>query len=479
MFRADELVNAIGGRLMAGRADRPIYAIATDTRRLTPGALFWALRGERFDAATFVPEALAKGACGAVVPEDGLPAASVWSGGDSLIITVGDTLRALQDAAAAHRARFGGAVVAVTGSNGKTTTKEMAAAILAQRGPVLKTEGNLNNHIGVPLTLFGLTAAHHAAVVEMGVNHPGEMTRLCAIARPTVGVITNVGRAHLEGFGGLDGVARAKGELFEALDSGGTALVNVDDPRVAALAVDLRSRVVTFGMTAADVRGRVLEEGTRSGTRIEISAGGARTECFLPVIGRHNAANAVAAAAVAVALGFDLRQIGEGLASFRPAAMRSELVTAPSGVVVFNDAYNANPSSMELALDTVGRLRGGGRVYAVLGDMLELGSGSETLHREVGRAAARARLDGLVTVGRAAGWIADEAGRAGMSASTIVSVATAAAAVPVVVAWSRPDDLVLIKGSRRMGLERVAAGLGIASRTAHGETSQSGSELRR
>ena len=361
MFRADELVNVIGGRLVVGRADRTIDAISTDTRRLPPGALFWALRGERFDGAAFVEEALARGACGAVVPADAVPDARVWQGRDVVVIAAGDPLRALQEAAAAHRARFGLPVVGVTGSNGKTTTKEMAAAILAQRGPVLKTEGNLNNHIGVPLTLFRLGAAHRAAVVELGINHPGEMTRLCEIARPTVGVITNVGHAHLEGFGGLDGVARAKGELFEALGADGVAVVNLDDPRIATLGAGLTCRALTFGLTAGDVRGRIVDEGTRSGTRIEIRHDGARAECVVPVVGRHNAANALAAAAVAVALGTDLESVAKGLERFRPAAMRSELVTAPSGVVVFNDAYNANPSSMERALDTAGRLRGAGR----------------------------------------------------------------------------------------------------------------------
>ena len=467
MFRADELVNVIGGRLVVGRADRTIDAISTDTRRLPPGALFWALRGERFDGAAFVEEALARGACGAVVPADAVPDARVWQGRDVVVIAAGDPLRALQEAAAAHRARFGLPVVGVTGSNGKTTTKEMAAAILAQRGPVLKTEGNLNNHIGVPLTLFRLGAAHRAAVVELGINHPGEMTRLCEIARPTVGVITNVGHAHLEGFGGLDGVARAKGELFEALGADGVAVVNLDDPRIATLGAGLTCRALTFGLTAGDVRGRIVDEGTRSGTRIEIRHDGARAECVVPVVGRHNAANALAAAAVAVALGTDLESVAKGLERFRPAAMRSELVTAPSGVVVFNDAYNANPSSMERALDTAGRLRGAGRVYAVLGDMLELGSGAESLHREVGRAAARAGLDGLVAVGPAARWIAEEARRAGMAARAVVSVDAAADAVAVIAGWCRAGDVVLIKGSRRMALERVATGLGVGPRPAH------------
>ncbi|MBI3608284.1 MAG: UDP-N-acetylmuramoyl-tripeptide--D-alanyl-D-alanine ligase [Nitrospirae bacterium] len=461
MFRADELVTAIEGVLRGGRPDRIIDTISTDTRRIPAGALFWALRGERYDGARFVEDALANGACGAVVPEDAVSPARTRQEPDVVIITVRDTLRALQDAASAYRNRFRLPVVAVTGSNGKTTTKEMVAAILERRGPVLKTHGNLNNHIGVPLTLFGLTAAHHAAVVELGVNHPGEMTRLCAIARPTVGVITNVGYAHLEGLGGIDGVACAKGELFQALGPDGTALVNADDPRVAGLMTGLQSRVLTFGMTAGEVRGRMVEEGTRSGMRIEIRYGADRVECFLSVIGRHNAANALAAAAVGVGLGVDLETVGKGLAGFRPAAMRSELVRSPSGVTVLNDAYNANPSSMERALGAVGRLRGAGRLYAVLGDMLELGETSEILHRNVGRAAAQVRLDGLVTVGPAARWIADEAVRAGMAREAIVSVDTAADAVPLIAAWSRPEDLVLIKGSRRMGLERVAEGLGI------------------
>lgn len=465
MFRVGELVNAIGGTLVVGRPDDVIGAVSTDTRRLAPGELFWALQGERFDAVAFVDEALAKGACGAVVPERSA-SESTWKTRDVVIISVRDTLRALQDAAAFHRRRFRLPVVAITGSNGKTTTKEMTAAILGGRGAVLATQGNLNNHIGVPLTLFGLTVAHIAAVIEMGVNHHGEMTRLCEIARPTVGLITNIGHAHLEGLGGVEGVARAKGELFHALGPDDVAVVNVDDRRVSELARALRSRVVTFGMEAADVRGRVLEDRTRSGTRIEIRSGQHRTECFIPIVGRHNAINAVAAAAVGVTLGLDLDGIREGLERFQPAAMRTEFVTTPSGLVVLNDAYNANPSSMARALETVGSLREAGRVYAVLGDMLELGTAEEQLHREVGVAAARSRLDGLVTVGRAARWIGEEARRAGMAEHAVVSVDAAEEAIPVIAAWARAGDLVLIKGSRRMGLERVATGLGASGHAA-------------
>lgn len=461
MFRVDELVSVVHGRLLGGRPDRVIAAVSTDTRRLEPGALFWALRGPRFDGAAFVEGALARGACGAVIAEDAIPSLRGWQGGDASMIAVQDPLRALQDAAAAYRSRFAIPVVAVTGSNGKTTTKEMAAAILSRRGPVLKTQGNLNNHIGVPLTLFGLTPAHHAAVIELGINHAGEMTRLCEIARPTVGLITNIGRAHLEGFDGLTGVARAKGELFQALPADGLALLNADDARIFALRKGLRCASLTFGLTSADVQGAIVEEGTRAGMRIEIRYRGGKAEAFVPVVGRHNASNAMAAAAIAAALGVDLETIAEGLAAFRPAAMRSELLTTPSGVTVFNDAYNANPSSMERALDTIGRLRGSGRVYAVLGEMFELGEASEALHREIGQAAARARLDGLVTVGAGGRWMAEAAAGGGMAPHTVVAVGTAEDAVPVIAAWVRRGDLVLVKGSRRVGLERVAAGLGI------------------
>lgn len=460
MFRVDELAAVIDGRIVAGRPDAVINAVSTDSRRLQPATLFWALKGERFDGAAFVADALAAGACGAVVSRASVPNPDVWRHRDVAIIAVADPLRALQDAAAAYRSRFSIPVVGVTGSNGKTTTKEMVAAILAQRGDVLKTHGNLNNHIGVPLTLFELSPSHASAVVELGINHHGEMTRLCEIARPTAGVITNVGHAHLEGFGGLEGVAKAKGELFAALPKDGVALINADDEHVFALRRGLRCESLSFGMRDAEVSGRVVDESTRAGLRLEIRYAGSAVSCFVAVIGRHNAANAVAAAAVAVALGADLEAVRRGLESFRPAGMRSELVTTPTGVDVFNDAYNANPSSMVRALETVARLRGGGRLFAVLGEMRELGEASEPLHREVGQAAARAGLDGLIAVGPAARWLADEAVKAGMPGRAIAWVEAAADAVPVITAWSRAGDLVLIKGSRRVGLERVAEGLG-------------------
>lgn len=462
MFRVDELAAAVKGRIVAGRPEVTIEAISTDTRRLPPGAMYWALKGERFDGAAFVADALSAGACGAVVAEASMPSSDVWQGRDAAIVAVIDPLRALQDAAAAYRARFSIPLIGVTGSNGKTTTKEMLAAILARRGEVLKTHGNLNNHIGVPLTLFGLSPVHRAAVVELGINHPGEMTRLCEIARPTAGVITNVGHAHLEGFGGIEGVARAKGELFASLPSDGTALINADDSRVLALRKHLRCASLTFGFADGDVRGRVVDELTRAGTRVEIRYAGSAVQCFIPVVGRHNAANALASAAVAVALGVDLETIRQGLEAFRPAKMRSELVSTPAGIDVFNDAYNANPSSMERALETVASLRGPGRVWAVLGEMRELGDTSEALHRRVGQAAALAGLDGLVAVGPAARWLADQASKAGMPAHAIEWVETAAEALPVIQAWSRPGDLVLVKGSRRVGLESVAEGLGVA-----------------
>jgi UDP-N-acetylmuramoyl-tripeptide--D-alanyl-D-alanine ligase len=463
VFLVGELAGLVKGRIVAGRADALIATISTDTRRLPAGALFWALKGERFNGAAFVADALAAGASGAVVPADSLPDPALWRGRDVAILAVDDPLRALQDAAAAHRARFAIPVVAVTGSNGKTTTKDMVAAILARRGGVLRTQGNLNNHIGVPLTLFGLSPAHHAAVVELGINHSGEMTRLCEIAKPTVGVITNIGHAHLEGFGGIEGVARAKGELFASLPHDGLALVNADDPRVAALRKDLRCESLTFGLGRADVWGRVVEELTRAGIRVEIGHAGSVVQCFIPIIGRHNASNAIAAAAVAISLGVDIETVRSGLESFRPALMRSELVTTPGGLDVFNDAYNANPSSMERALETVARVRGAGRLWAVLGEMRELGEAAEALHREVGRAAARAALDGLVAVGPAARWLAEEALHAGMPSRAIAWVETAEQALPVIAAWSRPGDLVLVKGSRRVGLEYVARGLGVGA----------------
>jgi UDP-N-acetylmuramoyl-tripeptide--D-alanyl-D-alanine ligase len=372
------------------------------------------------------------------------------------VIVVPDSLRALGDLAAYHRRRMPARVIGITGSNGKTTTKEMTAAIAAERWRVLRSEGNLNNLVGLPLTLLGLEPGDEVAVVEMGMSHAGEIRRLAAIAAPQVGVVTNVGPVHLEGVGDLAGVAAAKGEILEGIAPGGTAVLNADDPATPAMAARWSGRLLSFGLGAtADVRAEGIETAPHGTDFTLVLADGGRARVRLPWIGEHNVRNALAAAAAARCLGADGAQIRAGLEKARPAAMRFEIGTIPPGVTVVNDAYNANPASMRAALAALSRLPGAGRRALVLGDMLELGAAAPAEHRELGRAAAAAAPALLLAVGAFAAEVAGGARAAGLSPSAIATAPDAEAAAALLAAWLRPGDLLLLKGSRGVRLERV------------------------
>jgi UDP-N-acetylmuramoyl-tripeptide--D-alanyl-D-alanine ligase len=406
-WTGEEIARAVGAAAPAGA--RSASAVCTDTRKLTPECLYVALRGATHDGHAFAADALARGAALALV--DHLPA-----GVDAArALVVSDTLRALGDLAAWTRGRWGGRVVAITGSNGKTTTKEMLAAILEQVWPgrVLKTYGNLNNLIGLPLTLFNLGGDEEAAVLELGMNAFGEIARLTEIATPDVGVITNVGPAHLEGVGSLDGVARAKGELFKGMPATGTIAVNMDDARVAAAATAFAGRRIEFGAGRA-VRAEAIDDGGVSGLAFTLSIGVQRAPVRLHAAGRHNVHNALAAAAAAHALGIEIGAIAAGLAAAEPPKMRMQVVRLTNGVTVINDAYNANPGSTEAALDAVGRLPG--RAIAALGEMRELGAQSDALHAAVGAHAVAAGVAWVLAVGPGAEPIAAGARRAGAAA---------------------------------------------------------------
>jgi len=400
LFTAAEILSATGGRLMRGDPSRVVSGISINSRTIQAGDLFIAIKGERFDGHQFIYEALERGASGVLVSVSShrIPRTTEEETllRDKILIGVTDTLAALQGLSRLHRLRWVLPVVAVTGSNGKTTTKEMAAEILAGRYVTLKNEGNLNNQIGVPLTLFRLTSAHQAAVLEAGISRPGELKRLCEIALPQVGVITNIGPAHLETLGTLDAVAAAKAELIEALSpSEGVAVLNRDDPYYPLLRSRAPGRVVTFGTDPdADIHMDAIRE---SGSRVKMTLDcrssvfgiapyldksrrasrrapateRTRVEIDLPAIGRHNAMNAAAAAAAAWVLGCDLEDIRRGLENYRPIAMRLEW-TEWEGRTILNDAYNANPASMLAALETLKNFQTQGRRIAVVGDMLEL-----------------------------------------------------------------------------------------------------------
>ncbi|HWI40435.1 MAG TPA: UDP-N-acetylmuramoyl-tripeptide--D-alanyl-D-alanine ligase, partial [Verrucomicrobiae bacterium] len=399
MFSIEEVAAATGGMLTGG-AGQVVQRVSTDSRTAAAGDLFVALRGERFDAHDFIDAAAGRGVAAFLVEagrEMLVPAAAAAVG-------VSDTLRGLGDLAAFHRRRFDIPVAAITGSNGKTSTKEMLASILSVSGEGLKTEGNLNNLIGLPHMVLRLHGDHRWAVLEMGMSEPGEIDRMAEIAAPRVGVITNVFPAHLESMGSVENVARAKGELFLRLQPGAVAVYNADDPLVAALPAPPGVDRLSFGIDAGDVRAEALERLGRLGQRIALSLPTGRVELTLHAFGRHNVANAAAAAAAAVVLGVPAGEIAAGLERFRPYDKRFRLEDLGS-LVLIDDSYNANPASTRAALETLAILKEEGRGIAVLGDMLELGPGSAAAHRETGRIAA-STADRLYLLGEMGGEVA-------------------------------------------------------------------------
>ena len=431
-----------------------ISGVSIDSRSIKEGELFVALKGDRFDGHEFVPDAIKKGAWGALVDRTALENRFSLLGGLKNILPVEDTLHALQEMAQMHRGKFSIPLVGITGSNGKTTTKEMLAGILKQIGPVLKNEGNLNNHIGVPLTLMKLNERHRAAVVEMGMSAAGEIDLLARLVNPTVGVITNIGSAHLEFLGSLDKVAEAKGELLDNLKTDAAAVLNADDPYFGMLKNKFSGRIISFGITnKADVVATEIREDLHH-TDFTITSSSESWKVQLRAVGTHNIYNALAATAAAIAASAPLDAVKTGLEDFVPVAMRSE-VREIDGRTVLADCYNANPSSMDAAIKTMVSLAAGRRSIAVLGDMLELGPSAAEAHREVGRTVARSGVDIVITYGSLAKDIGAGALEAGMSKDRIFNAATIATAARLIKRLSQPGEVVLIKGSRGMKMEKI------------------------
>ncbi|MBK7250593.1 MAG: UDP-N-acetylmuramoyl-tripeptide--D-alanyl-D-alanine ligase [Gammaproteobacteria bacterium] len=440
---------ACGGRLVG--ADRTYAGVSTDTRTIGPGELFIALRGPRFNGNEFLAAAQAAGAVGAVV--DGEQALSIAQ------IVVPDTQVALARAAQAWRRDFPHPVIGVAGSNGKTTVKEMIAAILSQGGPCLATRGNLNNHIGVPLTLLRLEPEHRFAVIEMGANRAGDVAGLVAIARPDVGLITNAGAEHLEGFGSLEGVARAEGEMVAGLEPAAVAVINADDPFAPLWRQMTRASVLSFGLAvdadfrAADLHSEVTARGFV--TRFMLVSPAGRIAIELALAGRHNVANALAAAAAASAAGATPAQLAAGLATMRAVPGRLQLKLAQAGAWIIDDSYNANPSSVQAGLEVLVGL--GGRRWLVLGDMAELGSFAESSHAEVGRAARAGGVERLLATGPLAALAAEAFGSGG---EWYPDVQALTRALEISLA---PDVRVLVKGSRVNRLERLVEALTVTT----------------
>jgi UDP-N-acetylmuramoyl-tripeptide--D-alanyl-D-alanine ligase len=439
----------VQGRLVG--ADQPFAAVTTDTRALTSGSLFVAIPGDRFDGNDFVEEAFTKGAAGALVSRLGSSALAQ--------IEVRDSRRALGAMARAWRASFTIPLVAVTGSSGKTTVKELIAAILGVSRSVCVTQGNLNNDIGVPLTLMRLTAEHDVGVIELGANHAGEIDYLASLAQPTVGVITNAAAAHLEGFGSLRGVCVAKGELLDHLPRAGTAVLNADDQfRSDWVARSRCEFAVTFGFSpSADCRVVGEPHFLAKGAEFRMHLpDGEEADVWLPLLGRQNVANALAAAAAAQAVGTSVDDIIAGLARAAPVRGRLRAVPGRNGATIVDDSYNANPGSVRAALDHLAALAG--KRILVLGNMAELGPAGPALHSEIGEY-ARGRCDALFAIGE----LASEAAKAfGAEGRTVADVEAARAAIEPSLA---SDVTVLVKGSRVMGLDRLVRALELESRT--------------
>jgi UDP-N-acetylmuramoyl-tripeptide--D-alanyl-D-alanine ligase len=455
-----DVMEATRGRVVLGDEGVRFDGICTDSRTARTGDLFVAIPGEKFDGHHFLQDAFEQGALGAVVSEDYVAAQSSDPDSDKLWIAVPDTLRALGDLAAFVRQNSDVSLVAITGTNGKTTTKEMTASVLGETFSVLKTPGNFNNLVGLPLTLFGLSKSHEWAVVEIAMNHPGEIRRLTEISNPDLGVITNVEPGHLEGVKDIDGVMAAKGELLEGLAEESTAVLNVDDERVCQLAERYAGRVVTFGIdSSAEVWGAPVSQ-TRSGSSFDLSWYEETVRVSLKIPGRGAIYNALAAAAVGYRAGLSIEEVKQGLESADSLPGRMQVSTLPGGIHLIDDTYNANPGSVSVAIETLGALKGSGRGVFVIGDMMELGTHAQSAHKQIGVLAARAGLSGLYITGDFAGHVAEGASGAGMDRGQIF-VGSQEEIVEALKDRLGPGDWLLVKGSRLSAMERVVEQLKI------------------
>ena len=435
------------GSLTAGDAALIVSKISTDSRTLEPGDLFVPLRGENFDGHEFVERASERGAVGAMVEES-------WKGTvpkTFTLIRVPDTLLGYQNLAANYRRSLLLKVIAITGSNGKTSTKDFVAATLSRGFRVTKTEGNFNNHVGLPQTMLAASSSDEIAVWEIGMNHPGEIAALSKLAAPDAAIITNVGLAHIEFMGSREAIAAEKGALADAVGAEGTVILNADDPYSQGIAKRTRAKVVLAGIENGSVHANEVRQ-SPTGCEFTILEGAHRCRAQLPVPGIHMVQNAMLAVAAGRAFGLSLEDCAAGLAS-APLAKARLQIKEINGIQFIDDSYNANPDSMRAALRTLVELDADGRRIAVLGQMSELGEESERGHREVGEAAAAFGIDELIAVGPAGAEIARAAQKAGLKKS--IAVAAAEDAAELLGETASPGDLILVKGSRSARMERV------------------------
>ena len=459
-FPLQDIVDSTGGRLISGVPGKVFGGISIDSRTIKRGDLFVALRGVKFDGHQFVQEAMEKGGEGFVIENEALGQKGTIIPRGKAVIVVGDTLRALGDIAHFWREKHPIPLIAVAGSNGKTTTKEIISTLLEGSFRILKTWGNLNNLVGLPLTLLNLCPDHNMAVVEMGMNVKGEIERMTQIATPDVGLITNINEAHLEGLGTFEELIKAKGELWDSMRPDGVIVVNQDDINVMKLAEGYRGKRVTFGLESpSDVMAKEISiEGVR-GVRFTLVLRGEELEVAFPMMGISSVYNALAGTAAASVLGMQLKKIKERLELVKPFSMRMEIIRLEGGATIINDAYNANPRSMELALKALSEVKEAERAIAVLGDMLELGQCSDEAHARIGENVASFGVDFLFTLGEKAEIIAKKARQTGLNKDRVTVSRDHRNLLLRLKKTLKRGDWILVKGSRSMSMEKIVFGL--------------------
>lgn len=451
-IKCSEVMKAIDGVLLSGSADAEFIGISTDSRKILGGELFLPIVGEKFDGHTFIRDTLAAGAAGAITHQKPTGDMDVK---DKVLILTDDTMKALRKLATWYRNEFRIPFVGITGSVGKTSTKDMVAAILEEKYRVLKTQGNFNNEIGVPLTIFNLDGNHEVGVVEMGMSGFGEIRRLTSIVKPQIAILTNIGLSHIEKLGSRENILRAKLEILEGLDPNGLVIINGDDGLLSGTRGLLKFRTIYYGMEEEnDLRAYNIMSSGERGTYFDIMIQGKEYRVHVPVPGLHHVLNALAAIAAGLELKVPMERIISGIAHFSLGNMRQNIMVH-NGCKIINDAYNASPNSMEAAINVLRDIRGSGRTMAILGDMLEMGDWAQGAHNEVGRFAFSAGIDYIITVGDLARNIAKGAKEAGMSPNRVYSFDTNEVAAQFLKKMIGQGDVILVKGSRGMKMEEI------------------------
>lgn len=454
--KAKDCLDVVGGKLLQGSAAKAFRGVSINSRTIEKEELFVCIQGESFDGHNFLGEAVNKGAAGIILSDPVHLSGNMISGGNSpFVIQSQNTLRALQDLAGYQRTRFPFQVVAVTGTNGKSTTKEMIASIIETKYKTLKTQGNLNNHIGLPLTLLARKPEHEVGVLEMGMSAAGEIKRLAEIAMPDIGVITNISAGHLDQLKTVKDVQAAKGELFDSINKEGTAIVNADDPLVLELAKSLRVKKITYGIAqSSDVQASNIQNEGSSGFTFTAKVFNQKISVKLSQIGYCNIYNALAALATGHSLGISGKDMSRGLENYQQIPQRNEQIHY-EGVTLINDAYNANPQSMREALKTLSEFNTQGKRFLIIGDMLELGPLSESAHHELGQEIILSNVDHLVTVGPLASLVAESAKKNPRHPLQIGKFNTHVEAVSYLLRNVEKGDCLLIKGSRGAKMENI------------------------